>query len=85
MHSMDKFCTDDEEQLKYYRELGYFSNIPHVYAELCDLVSVKKLGRENPEERTMCMNLGLAIEDMATAIFVYQKAKKVGVGTKLPL
>lgn len=85
MHSMDKFCTDDEEQLKYYKELGYFSNIPHVYAELCDLVSGKKPGRENPEERIMGMNLGLAIEDMATAILIYRKAKKVGVGTKLPL
>jgi ornithine cyclodeaminase/alanine dehydrogenase-like protein (mu-crystallin family) len=31
------------------------------------------------------MNLGLAIEDMATAKLVYEKAKKMGVGTKLPL
>ena len=85
MNSMDKFCTDDEDQLTYYKKLGYFSGTPHMYAELAELVSGKKLGRENPEERIMCMNLGLAIEDMATAILVYEKAKKAGVGTKLLL
>jgi ornithine cyclodeaminase/alanine dehydrogenase len=85
MHSMDKFCTDDKDQLKYYKKLGYFSNTPHVYADLGEIVSEKKLGRESLKERIMCINLGLAIEDMATAILIYEKAKKVGVGTMLPL
>ncbi|UCD26559.1 MAG: ornithine cyclodeaminase family protein [Candidatus Bathyarchaeota archaeon] len=85
IHSMDKFCTDDTDQLKYYKELGYFSGTPHVYAELSELVSDKKPGREDPAERIMCMNLGLAIEDMATAHLIYQKAEKAGIGTRLPL
>lgn len=85
MHSMDKFCTDDREQLTYYKKLGYFSNIPDVYADLGEIVSSKKPGRENPDERIMSMNLGLAIEDMATAILVYEEAKKTGVGKTLPL
>jgi len=85
MHSMDKFCTDDGEQLKYYRQLGYFSDIPQVYADLSEVVSGKKPGREDPDERITSMNLGLAIEDMATAILIYEKAKKKGAGTKLPL
>jgi len=85
MYSMDKFCTDDEDQLRYYKKLGYFSSIPRVYADLAEIVSGKKSGRENPNERIMCMNLGLAIEDMATAILVYEKAKNSGVGTALPL
>jgi ornithine cyclodeaminase/alanine dehydrogenase-like protein (mu-crystallin family) len=85
MHSMDKFCTDDADQLKYYKKLGYFSDTPHVYAELSELVSDKKLGREDPEERIMCMNLGLAIEDIATAHLIYRKAEKAGIGTRLPL
>jgi len=85
MHSMDKFCTDDSEQLKYYRKLGYFSYIPQVYADLSEIVSGKKPGREDPDERIMSMNLGLAIEDMATAMLIYEKAKKKGAGTKLPL
>jgi len=85
MHFMDKFCTDDREQLTYYKKLGYFSNIPNVYADLSEIVSSKKPGRENPGERIMSMNLGLAIEDMATAILIYEEAKKTGVGKTLPL
>ena len=85
MRSMDKFCTDDRGQLTYYKKLGYFSSIQRVYADLSEIVSGEKLGRENPKERIMSMNLGLAIEDMATAILIYEKAKKVRVGKKLPL
>jgi ornithine cyclodeaminase/alanine dehydrogenase len=83
--SVDKFCTDDRDQLAYYRGQGYFANIPSVYAEVGEIVSGKKPGREKPEERIMSMHLGSAIADMATARLVYERAKKTGQGTKLPL
>jgi len=85
MRSMDKFCTDDKEQLAYYETQGYFSSIPRVYAELGEIVSGKKRGRENRRERIMSMNLGLAIEDIATAMLVYKSAKKAGAGVLLSL
>jgi ornithine cyclodeaminase/alanine dehydrogenase len=85
MFSMDKLCTDDREQLVYYKAQGYFAKVSIVYADLGEIVGGKKPGRENPEERIMCMNLGLAIEDMAAATFVYEEAVKRGIGTKLPL
>jgi ornithine cyclodeaminase/alanine dehydrogenase len=85
MRSMDKFCTDDLEQLGYYRQLSYFSDIPRVYAELSEVINGKKCGRENHEERIMSMHLGLAIEDMATGTLLYKKAKEKDIGTKLPL
>jgi len=85
MHSMNKFCTDDHNQLDYYKKVGYFSNIPQAYADLGEIVNGKKPGRENPEERIMSMHLGLSIEDMATAILVYGKANKTVEGTRLPL
>ncbi len=85
MHSMDKFCTDDQDQLSYYKTQGYFSDIPRMYAELSDLVSLSIRGRENPDERIMSMHLGSAIADMATAKLVYEKAKQVGLGQQLPL
>jgi ornithine cyclodeaminase/alanine dehydrogenase len=84
MHSMNKFCTDDVEQLRYYQQQGYFRDIPEVYAELSEIVSGEKLGRENSRERIMSMNLGLAIEDVATAALIYEKARERGIGTKLP-
>ena len=42
-------------------------------------------GRRSEDERTMSMNLGLAIEDVATARILYQRAVAQGVGTELPL
>jgi ornithine cyclodeaminase/alanine dehydrogenase-like protein (mu-crystallin family) len=85
MHSMHKFCTDDLEQLLYYQSVGYFQDIPNVYADLGELATGKKPGREKDSERTMSMNLGLAIEDMATALKIYEKAKSKGIGTWLEL
>lgn len=85
MHSMTKFCTDDLEQLMYYRKQGYFADIPSVYAELSEIVSGKKKGREGDQECIMSMNLGLAIEDVATAKMVYDRAKKAKTGTVLQL
>jgi ornithine cyclodeaminase/alanine dehydrogenase len=82
---MDKFCTDDREQLAYYKTQGYFKDIPQVHAELSEIISGKKTGRQNSEERIMSMNLGLAIEDMATAKLIYEKSKGSHVGTVLSL
>ncbi|GAB4542909.1 MAG: alanine dehydrogenase [Anaerolineae bacterium] len=81
----DKFCTDDTPQLRYYQEVGYFKRIPPVHADLGELVAGKKPGRERDDERTICCNLGLAIDDMATAIMIYQRAVGRGIGTWLPL
>ena len=85
MHSMHKFCTDDKEQLIYYKSVGYFKDIPEVYADLGEIVTGKKAGREDDSERIMSMNLGLAIEDMSTAVKIYEKAKRKGVGVWLNL
>jgi ornithine cyclodeaminase/alanine dehydrogenase len=81
----DKFCTDDIPQLEYYKTIGYFQDIPPVYAELGELVTGRKPGRENPAERTMTCNLGLALDDMATAPLVFKLAVEKGLGTRLPL
>jgi len=85
MREADKFCTDDVGQLEHYREVGYFQNIPPIHADLGELVAGRKPGRETDEERTMACNLGLALDDMATAPLIYQRALKKGIGTWLPL
>jgi ornithine cyclodeaminase/alanine dehydrogenase-like protein (mu-crystallin family) len=81
----DKFCTDDLPQLEYSKTLGYFRDIPAVYAELAELVTGRKPGRERHEERTMTCNLGLALDDMATAPLVFKLAVEKGLGTSLLL
>ena len=85
MQEADRFCTDDIPQLDHYRAIGYFPQIPSVYASLGELVTGQKPGRETPTERTMTANLGLALDDMATAPIVYRRAIERGVGTWLPL
>lgn len=85
MREASKFCTDDIPQLEYYRSIGYFQNIPPVYASVGELVAGKKRGRENARERTMTANLGLAMDDMATAPLVYKRAVERGIGVWLPL
>jgi len=85
LYEADKFCTDDVPQLEHYREIGYFQDIPPIHADLSELVTGRKPGRQTPHERTITCNLGLALEDIATALLVYQRALKKGAGTWLPL
>jgi ornithine cyclodeaminase/alanine dehydrogenase-like protein (mu-crystallin family) len=85
MAASDKFCTDDTQQLLHYQQNGYFQNIPPLHADLGELVVGQKKGRETPTERTMTANLGLALDDMAVAPLIYQRALEKGIGTPLPL
>ena len=85
MQSVDKFCTDDKNQLEYYKTVGYFGGVPKVYADLGEIVAGKKSAREHDDERIMSMNLGIALEDMATAIRIFEKAQAKGIGTWLAL
>jgi ornithine cyclodeaminase/alanine dehydrogenase-like protein (mu-crystallin family) len=85
LEQVDKFCTDDVAQIRHYRDLGYFQQIPPIHADLAELVTGRKPGRQKPEERTMACNLGLALEDIAIAPLIYERALAKGIGTWLPL
>ncbi len=85
MQQVAKFCTDDTPQLMYYKEAGYFQKIPDIHADLGELVTGQKVGREAPQERTMTANLGLALDDMAVAPLIYKKAVEKGIGVQLNL
>jgi len=85
MKQASKFCTDDTAQLLHYKQLGYFQDIPPIHADLGELVTGMKPGRQQAEERTMTANLGLAIDDMAVAPMLYRRALEKGIGKKLPL
>lgn len=80
-----KFCTDDVAQLLHYKGLGFFQDIPPIHADLGELVTGKRPGRERAEEKTMAANLGLAIDDMAVAPRIYARALEMGIGTRLEL
>jgi len=82
----DRFYTDDTAQLLHTRTGGvYFQTIPEVYADLGEILAGRKEGRRDARERLVCMNLGIALEDMATAPLVLERARQRGLGTRLPL
>lgn len=53
----------------------------HIRAELGELLSGTARGRTSAEEITLFKSLGLAIEDLASAAFLFDKARAAGRGT----
>jgi ornithine cyclodeaminase/alanine dehydrogenase-like protein (mu-crystallin family) len=85
MAQMDKISTDDHAQFQYYKQSGYFQQTPDPYSDLGELATGQKPGRTSDKERTMAINLGLAMDDMAVAPEIYRRARDKGIGTWLPL
>jgi ornithine cyclodeaminase len=52
-----------------------------VIAELGEILAGKARGRESADEITLFKSLGLAIEDLAAACHVVERARREGVGT----
>ena len=53
----------------------------HIRAELGEALTGEKPGRTSAEEITLFKSLGIGIEDLAAAEYIYRKAKEVNVGT----
>jgi ornithine cyclodeaminase/alanine dehydrogenase-like protein (mu-crystallin family) len=87
IHNADKFVTDDWEQLsKSAAAVGGFDGpLPMPYAELGEIVTGQKPGRERDDERIIDFNYGLAMEDIAVAKQIYAKALESGMGLHLTL
>ena len=56
-----------------------------VHAELADVVSGRRPGRTNRDEITVFDSSGTALQDVAAAIAVYEKARAAGRGTEVTL
>src|SRR5262249_60080794 len=54
-----------------------------VYAELGEIVAGKKPGRTSKDEITIFDSTGMALEDLAAAAIVYEKAQQLGAGIRL--
>jgi ornithine cyclodeaminase len=57
----------------------------HVVGELGELILGKVEGRTSPDEITIFESLGLAIEDLAAANYIYRRALETGKGTRVEL
>jgi len=52
----------------------------HIVGEIGDVLTGELDGRESATEITLFKSVGLAVEDLAAALHVYEKAKKTGAG-----
>ena len=82
INSFDKFFVDDVSQVMHYKNQDiFFRNIPEIDSHLADIVIGKDPGRTSNSQKIMCMNLGIATEDMAIAIEIFNRAVEKGIGT----
>jgi ornithine cyclodeaminase/alanine dehydrogenase-like protein (mu-crystallin family) len=57
----------------------------HIVAEIGEVAAGLAEGRRSPNEITLFKSLGLAIEDLAAARWIQQRALETGAGTPVPL
>ena len=57
----------------------------HITAELGEIVIKRKIGRADPREITFFKSVGVAIQDLAAASYIYSKALQMNLGTLLQL
>lgn len=87
---MDKMVVDDWGQckggkfgsLRRHVDAGKLSQ-ETLHAELGEIVAGKKVGRENDEERILFWHRGLSLNDIALGHLIWEKAKKLGLGTMI--
>jgi len=75
-------AADEHHGENYHPGLIDYNN---VYAEVGEIVTGAKPGRENNLERIVYTHFGMGAHDIALANFVYNKAVKQGLGSKVKL
>jgi ornithine cyclodeaminase len=60
---------------------GAISGPEHIRAELGKILTGSAQGRTSSDELTLFKSLGLAVEDLSAAAFLYEKARRLGRGT----
>jgi ornithine cyclodeaminase/alanine dehydrogenase len=77
--------TDDFGQVEHIKEFGYFVGCPAPNTELGSVVAGLHPGRQGRQEKIIAVNMGVAVEDVATAKEIYEIALARKLGIELPL
>jgi len=78
--------TDDVAQLNHYMdEENFMEEAERTPIELGEVITGKKPGRLNDDERILTLMMGTGLADLGAAKFIYDKALKEGIGTIMPL
>jgi alanine dehydrogenase len=90
MDGIDAFVMDDLGQM----DAGAFGALrPHInagilnrdsfYAEIGEIAAGAKSGRTSPDQTILFWHRGLATSDIALGVYMLEKARKMGIETKL--
>ena len=86
IRAMDLVLTDDFGQIEdAQRNEGKFPGVTRVDAAIEELVAHGKGARTSDEQRILVFNLGIALEDLATAVELLKRAEREGTGALLPM
>jgi ornithine cyclodeaminase/alanine dehydrogenase-like protein (mu-crystallin family) len=87
MAECDRFFCDDTAMVRATQAAGVrLAGVPgEVAGDLGELAAGLVPGRETPDERLFCLNLGMALEDVVTGELALRRARELGVGRELPL
>ena len=81
----DLLVTDDIGQIEHIRADGYFTGCPAPDTEIGRVVTGDHPGRTGDAERILCLNMGVSVEDVATARAIFELAVERNAGQLLPL
>lgn len=87
MAECDRFFCDDVATVRATQAAGVrLAGIPaEIGGDLGELAAGLVHGRETPDERLFCLNLGMALEDVVTGELALRRARELGIGRDLPL
>jgi ornithine cyclodeaminase/alanine dehydrogenase-like protein (mu-crystallin family) len=83
--AVDLLVSDDIGQLEHIRADGYFTDCPAPDTEVGLVVTGDHPGRTSDAQRILALNMGVAVEDVATARAIFELAVERGAGQLLPL
>lgn len=84
--AMDLIITDDYKQIEDARcNEGKFPGVTRIDASNAELVTQGKGLRTSDDQRILAFNLGIAMEDLATAVEILRRAERQNIGLRLPI
>lgn len=82
----DKYFVDSIEEHELFAGMGYFpAGLPKIVAQTGDILAGLAEGRTSADELIICSNIGMSVCDVVMGRAIYDKAMKLGIGSKLPL
>ena len=85
LHEVEAVFTDDLGQLQHLAEFGFFCNAPDHIAEIGSVIVGANAGRSQQSDRIIAVNMGIALEDVAIATLVHERAMQRDAGCLLSL